>query len=123
MNIGLIEELVLSIKEEDAYQRLRQSEKALEQENIQNLMKNYSRKQEERQELKAYENYIDTKELDQEIVSLREELYQYPEVIHYLEAMASMNALLDDVTALVFGHISDELAIGRMEKTYARYRR
>jgi len=41
----------------------------------------------------------------------------------YLSAYGELNEMLDDITTIVFDDISDELAKGRIGRSYARYSR
>lgn len=115
--------LIEAIKQEDCFLRYQKSLSIFEDEDIRSLMRQLDRLTEEKESLARFGKYANTKDLTQKITDIRRELYQKPEMQIYLEAYSELNKMLDEVTNIVFDDISDELAKGRIGRSYARYSR
>ena len=115
--------LIEAIKQEDCFLYYQESLKVFENEEIQSLMRQLDRLMEEKESLARFGKYANTKDLTQKITDIRRELYQKPEMQVYLEAYSELNKMLDEITNIVFDDISDELAKGRIGRSYARYSR
>ena len=115
--------LIEAIKQEDCFLYYQESLKVFENEEIQSLMRQLDRFMEEKESLARFGKYANTKDLTQKITDIRRELYQKPEMQVYLEAYSELNKMLDEITNIVFDDISDELAKGRIGRSYARYSR
>ena len=118
-----IKELIDAIQEEDCFKSYRSSSKVFELPEVQSLMHEMNRLNEEKEDLSRFGPYCDTKELQERITNIRRELYNIPEMNAYLSAYSELNGMLDDITTIVFDDISDELAKGRIGRSYARYSR
>lgn len=118
-----IKELIEAIKDEGSFKAYRDSLQVFELPEVKTLMHELNRLNEEKEDLSRFGSYCDTKELQKRITDIRRELYNIPEMNAYLSAYSELNRMLDDITAIVFDDISDELAKGRIGRSYARYSR
>lgn len=118
-----ISALIEAIKQEDCFLRYQESLSIFENEDVKSLMRQLDRLMEEKESLARFGKYANTKDLTQKITDIRRKLYQKPEMQAYLEAYGELNKMLDEITNIVFDDISDELAIGRIGRSYARYSR
>lgn len=118
-----IKELIDAIQEEDCFKSYRSSSKVFELPEVQSLMHEMDRLTQEKEDLSRFGSYCDTSHIQERITEIRRELYSLPEMSAYLEAYSELNTMLDDITDIVFDDISDELAKGRIGRSYARYSR
>lgn len=116
-------ELIEAIKQEDCFLRYQESLTIFENEDVRSLMRQLNRLTEEKESLARFGKYANTQDLTQKMADIRRELYQKPEMQAYLEAYGELNKMLDEITNIVFDNISDELAKGRIGRSYARYSR
>ena len=123
MIYDLIKELIEAIKEEECFKTYQDSLQVFELPEVKSLMREMNRLNEEKEDLSRFGPYCDTKELQERITNIRRELYNIPEMNAYLSAYSELNGMLDDITTIVFDDISDELAKGRIGRSYARYSR
>lgn len=123
MIYDLIKELIEAIKEEECFKTYQDSLQVFELPEVKSLMREMNRLNEEKEDLSRFGPYCDTKELQERIANIRRELYNIPEMNAYLSAYSELNGMLDDITTIVFDDISDELAKGRIGRSYARYSR
>ena len=123
MIYDLIKELIEAIKEEECFKGYQDSLQVFELPEVKSLMREMNRLNEEKEDLSRFGPYCDTKELQERITNIRRELYNIPEMNAYLSAYSELNGMLDDITTIVFDDISDELAKGRIGRSYARYSR
>ena len=123
MIYDLIKELIEEIKEEECFKAYKDSLQVFELPEVKSLMREMNRLNEEKEDLSRFGSYCDTKELQERITNIRRELYNIPEMNAYLSAYSELNGMLDDITTIVFDDISDELAKGRIGRSYARYSR
>lgn len=123
MIYDLIKELIEAIKEEECFKAYRDLLQVFELPEVKSLMREMNRLNEEKEDLSRFGPYCDTKELQERITNIRRELYNIPEMNAYLSAYSELNRMLDDITTIVFDDISDELAKGRIGRSYARYSR
>ena len=115
-----IKELLEAIKEEECFKSYHDSLQVFKLPEVESLMREMNRLNEEKEDLARFGPYCDTKELQERITNIRRKLYNIPEMNAYLSAYSEM---LDDITTIVFDDISDELAKGRIGRSYARYSR
>lgn len=118
-----INDFIEAIKEEECFINYQRSLKVFEDEDVRSLMKQLDRLTEEKESLSRFGKYADTSELSKKITDIRRELYQKPKMQIYLSAYSELNTMLDEITNIVFNDISDELAKGRIGRSYARYSR
>ncbi|WP_295137022.1 YlbF family regulator [uncultured Catenibacterium sp.] len=118
-----IQELIEVIKEEECFKSYHDSLQVFKLREVESLMREMNRLNEEKEDLARFGPYCDTKKLQERITNIRRELYNIPEMNAYLSAYSELNEMLDDITAIVFDDISDELAKGRIGRSYARYSR
>lgn len=118
-----INDFIEAIKEEECFINYQRSLKVFEDEDVRSLMKQLDRLTEEKESLSRFGKYADTSELSKKITDIRRELYQKPKMQVYLSAYSELNTMLDEITNIVFNDISDELAKGRIGRSYARYSR
>lgn len=118
-----INELIEAIKEEECFKSYHDSLQVFKLPEVESLMREMNRLNEEKEDLARFGTYCDTKELQERITNIRRELYSIPEMNAYLSAYSELNEMLDDITTIVFDDISDELAKGRIGRSYARYSR
>lgn len=118
-----INELIEAIKEEERFKSYHDSLQVFKLPEVESLMREMNRLNEEKEDLARFGPYCDTKELQERITNIRRELYSIPEMNAYLSAYGELNEMLDDITTIVFDDISDELAKGRIGRSYARYSR
>ena len=78
---------------------------------------------EEKEDLARFGSYCDSTHIQERMTDIRRELYCMPEMNAYLESYSELNKMLDEITDIVFDDISDELAKGRIGRSYARYSR
>lgn len=123
MIYDLIKELIEAIKEEECFKAYQDSLQVFELPEVKSLMREMNRLNEEKEDLSRFGPYCDTKELQERITNIRRGLYSIPEMNAYLSAYSELNGMLDDITTIVFDDISDELAKGRIGRSYARYSR
>ena len=112
-----------SIKEEECFKSYHDSLQVFKLPEVESLMREMNRLNEEKEDLARFGPYCDTKELKERITNIRRKLYNIPEMNAYLSAYSELNEMLDDITTIVFDDISDELAKGRIGRSYARYSR
>ena len=96
-----INELIEAIKEEECFKSYHDSLQVFKLPEVESLMREMNRLNEEKEDLARFGPYCDTKELQER----------------------KLNEMLDDITTIVFDDISDELAKGRIGRSYARYSR
>ena len=118
-----INELIEAIKKEECFKSYHDSLQVFKLPEVESLMREMNRLNEEKEDLARFGTYCDTKELQERITNIRRELYSIPEMNAYLSAYSELNEMLDDITTIVFDDISDELAKGRIGRSYARYSR
>lgn len=118
-----INELIEAIKEEECFKSYHDSLQVFKLPEVESLMREMNRLNEEKEDLARFGPYCDTKGLQERITNIRRELYSIPEMNAYLSAYSELNEMLDDITTIVFDDISDELAKGRIGRSYARYSR
>ena len=118
-----INELIEAIKEEECFKSYHDLLQVFKLPEVESLMREMNRLNEEKEDLARFGTYCDTKELQERITNIRRELYSIPEMNAYLSAYSELNEMLDDITTIVFDDISDELAKGRIGRSYARYSR
>lgn len=118
-----VRDLVKTIENEECFQKYKESLKVFEIEEIRSLMKQLDRLTEEKESLSRFGKYGDTSEISHKITQVRRELYRHPQMITYLDAYQALNTMLDEITEIVFDGISEELAKGRIGRSYARYSR
>lgn len=118
-----INELIEAIKEEECFKSYHDSLQVFKLPEVESLMREMNRLNEEKEDLARFGPYCDMKELQERITNIRRELYSIPEMNAYLSAYGELNEMLDDITTIVFDDISDELAKGRIGRSYARYSR
>lgn len=118
-----IKELIEAIKEEECFKSYHDSLRVFKLPEVESLMREMNRLNEEKEDLSRFGPYCDTKELQERITNIRRKLYNIPEMNAYLSAYSELNEMLDDITTIVFDDISDELAKGRIGRSYARYSR
>lgn len=118
-----INELIEAIKEEECFKSYHDSLQVFKLPEVESLMREMNRLNEKKEDLARFGPYCDTKELQERITNIRRELYNIPEMNAYLSAYSELNEMLDDITTIVFDDISDELAKGRIGRSYARYSR
>lgn len=118
-----IKELIEAIKEEECFKSYHDSLQVFKLPEVESLMREMNRLNEEKEDLARFGSYCDTKELQERITNIRRKLYNIPEMNAYLSAYSELNEMLDDITTIVFDDISDELAKGRIGRSYARYSR
>ena len=118
-----INDFIEAIKEEECFINYQRFLKVFEDEDVRSLMKQLDRLTEEKESLSRFGKYADTSELSKKITDIRRELYQKPKMQVYLSAYSELNTMLDEITNIVFNDISDELAKGRIGRSYARYSR
>lgn len=118
-----INELIEAIKEEECFKSYHDSLQVFKLPEVESLMREMNRLNEEKEDLVRFGPYCDTKELQERITNIRRELYSIPEMNAYLSAYGELNEMLDDITTIVLDDISDELAKGRIGRSYARYSR
>lgn len=118
-----IKELIDAIQEEDCFKSYHSSSKVFELPEVQSLMHEMNRLTQEKEDLSRFGSYCDTSHIQERITEIRRELYSLPEMSAYLEAYSELNTMLDEITDIVFNDISDELAKGRIGRSYARYSR
>ena len=90
---------------------------------VKSLMNEMNRLKEEKEDLARFGSYCDSSHIQERITDIRRELYRLPEMNAYLESYSELNKMLDEITDIVFDDISDELAKGRIGRSYARYSR
>lgn len=118
-----IKELIEAIKEEECFKSYHDSLQVFKLPEVESLMREMNRLNDEKEGLARFGPYCDTKELQERITNIRRKLYNIPEMNAYLSAYSELNEMLDDITTIVFDDISDELAKGRIGRSYARYSR
>ena len=118
-----INELIEAIKEEECFKSYHDSLQVFKLPEVESLMREMNRLNEEKEDLARFGNYCDTSHIQERITEIRRELYSLPEMCAYLEAYSELNKMLDEITDIVFDDISDELAKGRIGRSYARYSR
>ena len=118
-----INELIEAIKEEECFKSYHDSLQVFKLPEVESLMREMNRLNEEKEDVARFGTYCDTKERQERITNIRRELYSIPEMNAYLSAYSELNEMLDDITTIVFDDISDELAKGRIGRSYARYSR
>lgn len=90
---------------------------------VKSLMNEMNRLKEEKDDLARFGSYCDSSHIQERMTDIRRELYRMPEMNAYLESYSELNKMLDEITDIVFDDISDELAKGRIGRSYARYSR
>lgn len=124
MNYNLIEELIESIHKEPYYLNFQQAYITLmNNQDVKSLMQTYERLKQELAWRERYGSYIDNSQLKNDILGIRKQLVHIPEFQDYQEKLSLLNRELDSLSEIIFHNISEELAIGRMGKVYARHRR
>ena len=118
-----INELIEAIKEEECFKSYHDSLQVFKLPEVESLMREMNRLNEEKEDLARFGPNCDTKELQERITNIRRKLYNIPEMNAYLSAYSELNEMLDDITTIVFDDISDELAKGRIGRSYASYSR
>ena len=118
-----IKELIDQIKEEECIKNYHSSLNVFDKPEVKSLMNEMNRLNEEKEDLARFGGYCDTSHIQERITSIRRELYRLPEMNAYLESYSELNKMLDEITDIVFDDISDELAKGRIGRSYARYSR
>ncbi|MBO6046865.1 MAG: YlbF family regulator [Erysipelotrichaceae bacterium] len=118
-----IDELVKALKQEPDYCDYVRASAVLERDDLARMIKAYQQAVLEKEEMERYGSYIDLTPYDDKIKDKRTQLYAMPEIIDYLRALKKVNELTDEVTEIVFSHISSELQLGRMGMLFARHSR
>ena len=122
MNYNLIEEIIESIHKEPYYLNFQQAYITLmNNQDVKSLMQTYERLNQELAWRERYGSYIDNSQLKNDILEIRKQLVHIPEFQDYQEKLSLLNRELDILSEIIFHNISEELAIGRMGKVYARH--
>ena len=122
-----MDELYAVDKQYKAFQVIRENINSLKITNAHVIKADYRKAlgtfKEEKEDLARFGSYCDSSHIQERITDIRRELYRLPEMNAYLESYSEFNKMLDEITDIVFDDISDELAKGRIGRSYARYSR
>ncbi|MFV0395578.1 MAG: YlbF family regulator [Coprobacillaceae bacterium] len=109
----LIDALISEIKKDTRYLSFLMQEQRMQEENIQELLKNYQNAVTKYQEVKKYDKHIDISEQLESMKALKKEVSQHPIIQDYYQAYHDVNALLEEVTQIIFKDISVDLSTSR----------
>lgn len=111
----IIDELINAIKNDEIYKSYQESNGALNNAETLALLSRRKTLMEDYNRLKSYEKYISLDDIRNDIQKVNEEMNQNEKIMNYYQCYYALNDLLEEVTAMVFDHISDELVMGRFE--------
>ncbi len=111
----IIDELIEAIKKDDTYISYLKANKALNDTSTLALLSRRQTLMEDYNRLKQYEKYTSLDEIKNDIKEINEEINQNNIIMHYYQCYYQLNDLLEEVTDIIFDHISDELLLSRFE--------
>ena len=105
----IMDQLIEEIKKQPYYLNFKESEKQLDYEK--DLIQRYREVLDEYEQMKKYENYIDTSNVKEKLKSIKLEMNASLYIKKYYSNLHILNDQLDEITKLVFSGISDDLNI------------
>ena len=105
----LINELVDAIKEDQRYIHFQKASASLNNDDVLELMNEYQNVVNDLNYLQQFDAYIDISDKKNEFKEIKKKLAQNSIVQDYYQAYYQINDLLNEVTQIVFQHISDSL--------------
>ncbi len=106
-----IDELVKAIKKDDLFQAYCKSHIAMKNEKTLALLSRHQRIQDDYMQMKRYEKYASCDELKKSLKEVKKEVLDDQYVNQYYKDYRALNALLEEVTHIVFSSISDDLVV------------
>ena len=105
----IINELVDAIKQDQRYLDFQKASQSLNQKDVLELLNKYQSVLSDLQYLKQFDAYIDISDKKNELKDIKKELANHCTIQDYYQAYYQINALLEQVTKLLFQNISDSL--------------
>ena len=103
----IMDQLIEEIKKQPYYLNFKESEKQLDYEK--NLIQRYREVLDEYEQMKKYEDYIDTSNVKEKLKSIKLEMNASLYIKKYYSNLHLLNDQLDEITKLIFSGISDDL--------------
>lgn len=109
----LLEQLQECICKDEKYQAFMQAKKLLEKDDIHQLLMCYQDVSQEYFRMKEYEKYTDMSSLKAQYQKLKKEISETKEIQDYYLRYNELNEMLEEVTKIIFGGISEDLNLER----------
>ncbi|MEG0366341.1 MAG: YlbF family regulator [Coprobacillus sp.] len=106
-----IDELVEAIYNDKIFINYSESEKSLYDDDIQSLLRKHQMIQEDYLKNKKYSQYVSIDETKEALLDIKEEMKNNSIVQEYYNSYYQLNELLEEVTKIVFSHISDDVNV------------
>ncbi|MEG0277445.1 MAG: YlbF family regulator [Coprobacillus sp.] len=106
-----IDELVEVICKDKTFIDYKESEKSLDNQDIQSLLSKHQTLQEDYLKVKKYSQYVSVDETRKVLLEVKEEMKDNVLIQNYYNNYYQLNELLEDVTKIVFNNISQDINI------------
>ncbi len=102
-----MDELIKLIQSHEYYKDYKEKEKQLDK--VKPILDDYQQIIHEYYDMKEYEQFQDISSIKNQLRQIKEKMTQTKEIVEYYQSYHQLNHLLQEITTIVFGHISEDL--------------